>query len=308
MKINGRGLTGTILVHALILALLILGGLTFPDPPPEEMGILVNFGIDQTGLGNAEPKGDEENQGNPDMEVVQSPPEVSVPEPVSTPAVKETKTADNTQDVEVVKVKEDPKPSAEEIRKQQEEIARKKAEAEAERIRKAEEERIRQEQIAEQKRLEEEQRLRDQQANRLNNLGRNTFGNKGTGETSGSEGVTSGTGNQGSVSGTEGATNYGDGGGLGSGITYGLGTRKVPGVLPKPNVDNCIVTSRIEVEVEIQVDQQGNVVSASIKRATFDENCIRTVVLQAAKKTKFETDNSASFKETGWIKYIIEPN
>ena len=71
MKLSGKGLTGTIIIHVLILALLILGGLTFPIPPPEEEGILVNFGTDDTGFGNIEPEGDEENQGNPEPEMAE---------------------------------------------------------------------------------------------------------------------------------------------------------------------------------------------------------------------------------------------
>jgi hypothetical protein len=34
-----------------------LQDLTFPDPPPEEEGILVNFGTDDTGFGHFEPMG-----------------------------------------------------------------------------------------------------------------------------------------------------------------------------------------------------------------------------------------------------------
>jgi hypothetical protein len=88
MRINRRGLIGTIIVHGLILALLILGGLTFPDPPPEEEGVLVNFGTDDTGFGTVEPIGDETNQGSPEPEVVESIPEEAAatppPQPVAT--------------------------------------------------------------------------------------------------------------------------------------------------------------------------------------------------------------------------------
>jgi hypothetical protein len=308
MRINRRGLLGTITIHGLLLALLILGGLTFPDPPPEEEGVLVNFGTDDTGFGAIEPQGDEANQGTPEPQVTE---EVIEETPAYTPpppAVREPAPADNTQDVEEAKVKEDPQPSAEEIAQQRAEAERIRKEQEAERIRRAEEERIRQEQLAEQRRIEEERRKQEEQANRINNLGRNTFGRQGVGEQDGSEGVSPGPGtNQGTTTGSPGAPNYGDGSGLGNGPTYGLGSRKAVGQLPLPDVANCSVTSRIVVEVEIQVDRNGNVVGASVKSATFADNCIWNTVLEAARKTKFTSDQDAAFKQTGWIKYTIEP-
>lgn len=308
MRINRRGLIGTIFIHGLVLALLILGGLTFPDPPPEEEGVLVNFGTDDTGFGAIEPQGDEANQGTPEPQVTE---EIQEEVPASTPpppTPAKTAPADNTQDVEEVVVKEDPQPSAEEIAAQKAEAERIRKEQEAERIRRAEEERIRQEKLAEQRRIEEERRKQEEQANRINNLGRNTFGRQGTGEQQGSEGVNPGTGtNQGTTTGSPGATNYGDGSGLGDGISYGLGGRGVVGSVPKPNVANCEVNSRIEVRVNIKVDQKGNVVEATRGGGTFDDNCIWTTVLEAARRTKFTGDQNASFRQTGWIRYTIEP-
>jgi outer membrane biosynthesis protein TonB len=307
MKHKREGFIGTIIVHVLILALLLLGGLTFPDPPPEEEGVLVNFGTDDTGFGFIEPKGDEANQGNPEPDMSQYIPEESN-EPASIPIVNETAPPDNTQDVEEVIVKEDPKPTAEEIRKQEQEKERIRKEKEIERQKLAELERIRKEKEAEQKRLEEEKRIKDEQADRLNTLGKNTFGRQGVGSEEGSEGVPPGSGtNQGSVTGTPGADNYGNGSGLGDGPAYGLGSRKAVGQLPLPNVSDCSVTSRIIVKVEIQVDREGNVVSARVEEATFADNCIWKVVIEAARKTRFSVDPNASFRQTGWIQYTIEP-
>lgn len=288
------------------MALLILGSLTFPDPPPEEEGVLVNFGTDDTGFGSTEPIGDETNQGTPEPETVEP---ITVTEPATPPpdAVVE-KTADQTQDIEEVVVKEDPKPTPEEIRKQQEQAEIKRKQQEEERIRRAEEERIRREKEEERRRIEEERLRREQQADRLNRMGEETFGRRGVGDQQGTEGVTPGTGtNQGAVTGTPGATNYGDGSGLGDNQNYGLGSRKALGTLPTPVVDNCSVTSRIEVTVEIQVDRSGAVVGASVKQATFSDPCINNAVLAAARITKFTSDQNASFRQTGWIRYIIEP-
>jgi len=289
MKLNLRGLIGTIIYHLLLLLLLIFTGLTFPFPPPEEEGILVNFGTDDTGFGEFEPIGDDQNAGDPEKPIIEESRQ-EAREVVETSVRKpEPATIDNTQDVEETVVKEPPKPTAEEIRKQREEEIRRQKEIEEERIR------------------QEELRKQQEQADRLSNLGRGAFGRQGVGEETGSEGEAGGTGNQGVTTGTPDADRYGVGGGLGDGISYGLGSRKAVGVIPKPIVDNCQVTSKMVVEVEIQVDRQGSVVGAMVKSGTYQEKCIWEAVVAAALKTRFTSDPKASLKQTGWIRYIIEP-
>ncbi len=128
----------------------------------------------------------------------------------------------------------------------------------AEELKRQEQERLKKEQ--EKQRLEAERKQREeelkkkQEAERLQKLGENAFGNKGIGQKQGSEGITQGTGNQGNPDGTANAPNYGEGGGLGNGISYGLGNRTVNGNLPRPLISNCDVTSRIVVKVQIDVD------------------------------------------------------
>ncbi len=313
MKLKKRGLIATIVYHALLLLLLVFAGLTFPDPPPEEEGILVNFGTDEFGLGDFEPMGDDQQAGNPDEEVTQfqEPVEEEVEEYVE--PVEEVREAytppdpvevDQTQDVEETKVIEKPKPTPEELQREREEqdrIQREEQEQEQERI---EQERIEQERI-EQERIERE---RQAQAERLNNLGRDAFGNQGVGETEGGEGITQGDGNQGVTSGSPDADNYGTGGGLGNNIdSYGLGSRKARGTWPLPNMSGCNVNQRIEVTVEIQVDQEGNVINAAVLNASVSDNCIWKMVVEAAKKSKFSVDQAAAYRQKGWIKYIIVP-
>lgn len=318
MKINSRGFIGTLITHGLVLLLLILGGLTFPDPPPEEEGIMVNFGTEDTGFGFIEPRGDETNAGNPDLEIAQNVPEVveeSQPEPApAEPVYEEPAPADNTQDVEETPIKEDPEPTAEELRRQQEEADRIRREQEEERQRKLEEERLRKVEEERQRKLEEErqrkleeERIKQEKADRLSNMGQNAFGQQGVGEDEGSEGITEGSGNQGVTTGSPDAPNYGDGQGLGDGISFGLGSRNAVGKVPTPDVDRCSVTSRIVVTVEIQVDRQGTVILASVKRATFSDKCIYDACVAAARRTKFNADQNAAYKQTGWIKYTIEP-
>ncbi len=313
MKLNSRGLIATIIYHILLLLLLIFAGLTFPDPPPEEEGILVNFGTDDTGFGQLEPRGDEQNQGDPDLPVVEESQELPepIPEPLREPVEQITPPdptpVDNTQEVEEVKVKEEARPDPAELERQRQEAIR----IEKERQERLEQERIERErrEAEERQRLEEERIAREKREKQqeIFNRAQNTFGRQGVGETEGSQGETQGEGNQGVTSGTPDADRYGTGGGLGEGISYGLGTRKAVGNLPKPNVSGCEVTSRIEVTVEIGVDRQGNVVDASVKNATYQDQCIWEMVVEAAKKSRFSLDNNAAYKQNGWIRYIIEP-
>ena len=311
MKLNRRGLIATILYHLALLLLLVFAGLTFPDPPPEEEGILVNFGTDETGFGQFEPMGDDQQAGEPELPVVDEMEEVveevtePFPEPVETYTPPDP-VPDQTQDVEEVQVKEEPKPDPEELERQrleQERIERERREQE-----RLERERLERERIERERREEEERiaRERQQQAERINNLGQNAFGNQGVGESEGGQGITEGDGNQGDINGSPDADRYGTGGGLGDGISFGgLGSRR--GNIPKPNLSGCEVTSKIEIIVDIQVDQDGRVVSAVIQRATYQDQCIWEMVVKAAKESRFSSDQTASYRQTGWIKYIITP-
>lgn len=307
MNFDRNGIIGTLIYHGIIAILLIFFGFSYPNPPPEEEGILVNFGTDFTGFGDTEPAGENEQAGDERAkeivtqtedvteEVAESVPETSPP--VSAPErVEET-----AQNFEESPVKEN-KPSPEEIRQQ--EIA-----AERERQKKLEEERIRKEE--ERKRQEELERQRiqqerDAQAAKLRNMGKNAFGNKGVGTGDDSQGIAGGEGNQGSPGGTAGVDNYGPGGGLGNGISFGLGNRRGRGSWPKPVLSNCEVTSRIVIKVQIDVDSEGNVVgSPRVIESTYQDDCIYTAVLRAAGMAKFTSADQ--HKQRGWIKYIIEP-
>ena len=46
MNLDRNGLIGTVIFHMIIAFLLIFFGFSYPDPPPEEEGVLVNFGTD----------------------------------------------------------------------------------------------------------------------------------------------------------------------------------------------------------------------------------------------------------------------
>ncbi len=293
MNLHKNGVIGTTVVHVLVALLLIFFGFSYPDPPPEEEGILVNFGTEATGLGHIEPAGDEQQGGK--TETVPQKQEDAVPDVAPQKEVKPAKTTPvsdkQAQDYEESPVKVN-KPTAEELKKQAEEKE------------KLEQEKQRQEAIRKQK--EEDQRKKAE-AEKLQKMGQNAFGNKGVGTQEGSEGITQGNGNQGNLNGSADAPNYGQGGGLGNGISYGLGNRRTRGNDVFPNIKNCVVTSRIEVTVQIDVDKEGNVVgNPTILKETYQDPCIEEAVLDAARITRFTVDAN-SYRQRGWIKYTIEP-
>ena len=321
MKLKRRGLIATIIYHTLLLLLLVFAGLTFPDPPPEEEGILVNFGTDDTGFGQFEPMGGNPAASEPEQPVVEQEQELveesyePPPEPVEEYIPPDPTPVDNTQDVEETRVREEPKPTAEELEQQR--LERERIERERQQREEAERQRLEQERL-ERERLERERQAREEQERiqrerqarqeQLQNMGRNAFANQGQGNAEGSQGVTEGDGNQGDPNGSPDSDRYGTGGGLGDGITPGgLGNRRVRS-LPKPNVEGCQVTQRMEIWVDIQVDRSGKVIVATIGQKTnFQDKCIWDVVVAAAKRSTFSADQSANFRQTGWIKYVIVP-
>lgn len=276
MKFSSRGIFGTMIIHLLVLLLLIFFGFSYPDPPPEEQGILINFGTDQTGLGEIEPAGDEVQGGNKETTPV-----ISEPEPVviKEKSVKVKKTIqEKVVDKNVQNFEESPV---------------KVKTATPEEIRQKEIERQKQEELKIQKAEDERKRVLAEQ---WNNKGQSAFGNKGVGTTQGSQGITQGTGNQGNPNGTPGADNYGDGKGLGNGISFGgLGNRT--GFTPKP-IDKCIVTSKVIVKVQIIVDREGNVIGVpKVIESNFQDACIYESIIAFASKAKFSVDTNAPFRQ-----------
>jgi hypothetical protein len=61
------------------------------------------------------------------------------------------------------------------------------------------------------------------------------------------------------------------------------------------------------VRVEILVNQEGDVIAASVREATYQDRCIWNNVKQAALASKFSADPGASSREKGWITYTILP-
>jgi outer membrane biosynthesis protein TonB len=205
-----KGLLGTILVHAGLFSLLILVSFSTPPPPEGEEGILVNFGMDETGIGLTEPS-------PPPGVQEDAPPVISEVKPTPAPpkatskAKEESLITQNTEDAPAVKTVEkvvkkvDPDAEKKRLEKIEEDRIIKE-QKEAERIR------IREEQAEKQRIAAEQQRTAD-----IMNRTKNALANsKNSGTTSTGEGIAGGPGNQGDPNGSVDSKVRGHGSGRGA--------------------------------------------------------------------------------------------
>ena len=108
-KENKAGIIGTIIVNVSIIILLFFLGFHTPLPLPEEEGILVDFGYNETGLGEVEPEVKEE-QIEEQVETPSSEEEIVTSELDDTPEVvvhKDNKTEKKEEEVVEEKEKEE---------------------------------------------------------------------------------------------------------------------------------------------------------------------------------------------------------
>ncbi|MFN8210957.1 MAG: hypothetical protein U0T33_08320 [Bacteroidales bacterium] len=279
------GFAGTTAVHLALFLLLIFMGFTTPPPQEKEMGILVNFGTDETGSGLIEPSG---------------PPPVAeaVAQPVNKneSQKKDEKLLSTDNDNEAPKIKKTD-PDAEKKKKERIEAERiRKAELEAERVKKEQEE-------AERRKIELEQKRTSDITNRT----KNAFANgRNSGTNSTGEGITGGEGNQGDPNGSVNSkirgTNTGTGdSGNGNGIGYDLGGRTSQH-LEEPKYD---YQGEGKVVVEINVDRNGNVVSANpgVKGSSTLDEILLSRAKEAALKSKFKVNPDAPAIQKGTITY-----
>jgi len=90
---KGRIISG--IVHAIMLLLIILPLMTYPDPPPGQQGVLVSFGVPDMGSGDDLPDTQQEEQVTPTPPSEVAPPEVEEvkEKPKQKPKPKPTETA-----------------------------------------------------------------------------------------------------------------------------------------------------------------------------------------------------------------------
>jgi len=272
-----KGIIGTLIFHVVLAVILIITGFHPPEILPEEEGILVNFGTDETGSGLLEPAASSamEESSQADLE---QPSTDELIEEISNEAVSQTQATETqmTQDFEEAPVveKKVEQPDPEEIRRRQEE--------------------------AEKRRLEEEQKRRTEIMNRTRDALERA--NARGSDTNANEGVAGGKGNQGVENGAVGADNYGEGSGTGTkGVSANLAGRQAR-LLPKPTYD---IQSEGIVVVEVTVDRNGNVTNAvpGVKGSTTLEEYFLRVAREAAMAAKFDRKPDAPVIQKGTITY-----
>lgn len=253
-----KGLIVSLVFHALIIILLLLPLLKYPDPPPGQEGILVSFGQPNIGKGDDRPDTQQEKieDPKPPSETEKKVEPVSEVKPTPVESKKEVVTSDDPNEVSIRK--------REEERKRQEENERRKAAEEAERQRKAEE-------AAKQAELEKAKKQ----------FG-DAFGGKGKGNTDKA-------GNQGDPKGDPDAKNL-EGISTGTGnVGGGLAGR---GIQYKPSIQDKFQRTGTVV-VNICVDRNGNVTKANFTQrgSSINDSELNRIAESNALKFKFSPSN-----------------
>lgn len=287
-----QGFIGTILVHTIAIALLLLISLSASLPEDENEGLLINFGNSQDGFGSSEPI------VNYDNAVI-----ISLPIKSSENKYDEkkilTQDFDNDAPAIVVKKKTTTKDTKKKTTTTKEVVTKTKKTTQTTKETKDVKENTQQENATEEVKLP----VVNKKA---------LFPGKATeGGTTG-EGVTGKEGNQGSLEGspdsnnrTGGATGgNGTGEGEGKGISFNLGGRKSLS-LPKPDY---LKQKQGIVVVQVTVDKQGNVtkVNPGVKGSTTLDSDLLKAAEKAARTAKFDVNPNAPAYQTGTITYIFK--
>lgn len=292
------GVFGTIVFHLLLLLALIFISISSVDPGDE--GILVALGDSPTGQGQFTPS------SSAPAAQTSTPP---ASQPASTPPPTPSASTPARQQVLTQNTEEAPAISAQEKARQEEQkrIAEqeRQRQAEIERQRKAEQERQRQEELERQRIAELERQKREQQAQQAA-AARTTvsgaFSNSGS--NSQSAGDTGGSGTQGALTGDPNATNR-TGTGLGSeGVEYSLKGRTAE-KSPRPEYP---IEEHGKVVVRIVVDREGRVTHAEhrLQGSTTTSSALINAAIDAARKTRFNSDPNATPSQEGTITYVFD--
>lgn len=280
----------TAVLHGILLLLLLFTILRTPIPPFEDnaggMGMEVNFGTSETGLGD-EPS-----------EVLQEE-DATMQENASEPQ----QIAQNQENTEEILTQET----------EESEIVIKKEEPKKEVINKTPVKTT-----VEEPKTNPVKETPVKETPKVNERALFT-GKKGNNNNPNNQGNAGGAGDQGKPNGTLDSKNYngnggsGNGNGQGNGIGDGIGNGNGPGIgyslggrkhtaLPKPD-ENSQTTGIIVIRVK--VDQKGNVVEASYqsKGSTSTNSGLINAAINAAKKAKFEADANALEFQLGSITY-----
>jgi colicin import membrane protein len=289
-NIDRKAAFWTTVTMAIILALLFLFG--FKTLHQEESGMLINFGDSETGTGHIEPA------KNDPAPKITPPPKPQVESPSAAQEELETQNFEEAAAIEAAKKKEK-KRKVKEDKERQEALERQREIErleEIERQKELEKERIRKE---DERRIEEERKAREAKAEAIRQQTSNAFGQSNN--NSEGQGITKGEGNQGGANGSINSNNY-SGNGLGTSGDWSLAGRSLMGSLPKPRFS---IQKEGKVAVEIHVDREGNVISATpiLKGSTTQDAQLYQLAKEAALKAKFNANPGAKAKQVGTITY-----
>jgi len=286
------GIISSIIFLTIFIGVLMFFGFSRPYPPPEEEGILINFGTDNNGLGDVEPKPMEQQTTKQESKVI--------PKPISKP---KTITKDVSNNTKETLTQDFDKTAFIEQKKRKEKEAKRKEEAEKEKKRLEElKEQKRIKELEEQKELE---RLKkEQQKKAIENRAKNAFGGRNNSGDNKSEGNSSGNGNQGRIDGDINSKNINGNSSGGNGVSFSLNGRSSKSLPSPPKIHN----TEGKVVVEVTVDQNGNVIKAraGVRGTTISNEQLLKVAREAALKASFDVNKNAPALQKGTITYYFE--
>lgn len=285
MKIDGnkvKALTGTIIVHALIVVALLFLALKTPLPLPKEQGVEVSIGTENPGNGS---------QVNASAQPKPEPEKVQKKKTVVTPPPKKAPQKDMTQNVEKAPSLPKKKPAEKKPLP-----AKKKSPPKP--IKKAPKAKVKESSThnnaaKQSKKVEKPKPVINQRA--LFKLSKN--------QSNPGRGINPGNNEMGSPHGIEQSKKVTGKGGKGSGISYSLGGRGAK-FLAKPTEH---FSEQGIVVVKIWVNPSGEVVHAQVspKGTTVVNENLRHLAVQSALNSTFVSDPTAPAEQIGTITYTF---
>lgn len=265
-KSKGAGLAGTLAFHGVILLILFIIQLTAPVPPPEEEGILINFGNSDQGTGNIQPT----QVSNADSPKESDAKELKEPETsVSTPVKPQPQLTQDVEDAPKI-VKDKPKPKPVEAPKPKPVEQPKKAE-------------------------EPKPDPSAMYPGKKPDKGKGSPGN---------EGITGKPGDQGSPDGSPDSKNYTGSGKGDSGISFDLAGRSM--TRKPSLQDQSQETGRVVIEVIVDKDGIVTAVNGPVRGSTTSAAILVNKAKQAAREARFSKSPSGVEEQRGTITFVFK--
>ncbi len=260
-----KGILFTVIIHGVIVVIIVIFGFTTPLPLPGEEGILINFGTEEMGSGEAEPQlSDIPEQKQAENQVA----ELVEEEEISTQDYEEAPALEEEQPVKDIPVEK----KVETVTNPDEETTVDK-----------------EEEVVEERHVNERALYK---------------GRSNTDESSSSEGITEGDGNQGSITGSTDSDNHSQGLSTGSGgIEFSLSGRN-PVNLPKPKYEYQ-VEGKVVVQIKVDREGKVTYTRAGVKGSDTNDQRLLNAAEEAAKKARFDKNPDAAFEQTGTITYYF---